>query len=194
MAILTPTEIYGVVTALLVNDTREVDLTSEPRERVRVTYEGFDGEAHGGLTRPSCSRVLKQYPKRGTEIRNTRQISVLSDEQLEDIREALDIEHLAPQWVGANLMLSGIPDLSFVPPSSRLMFENGVSLVVDMENAPCRFPGEVIDTKFPGKGSAFPRVAKGRRGVTAWVEKTGEITQGERCRLHIPPNRIYAHA
>ncbi|MEO1794892.1 MAG: sulfurase, partial [Pseudomonadota bacterium] len=86
MAILTPTEIYGVVTALLVNGTREVDLTSEPRERVRVTYEGFDGEAHGGLTRPSCSRVLKQYPKRGTEIRNTRQISVLSDEQLEDIR------------------------------------------------------------------------------------------------------------
>ena len=194
MAVLKPTEIYGRVTSLLVNESRDVDLTSEPRESVRVTYEGFAGEAHGGLTRPSCSRVLKQYPKRGTEIRNTRQISVLSDEQLEEIREALAIDELAPQWVGANLMLSGIPELSFVPPSSRLIFEGGVSLVVDMENAPCRFPGEVIDAKYPGKGQAFPRVAKGLRGVTAWVEKTGVLTQGEQCRLHIPPNRIYPHA
>ncbi|MEO1264112.1 MAG: sulfurase, partial [Pseudomonadota bacterium] len=182
------------VDALLVNDDRDTDLTSARRERVRVGYDGFEGEAHGGLTRPSCSRVLKQYPKRGTEIRNTRQISILAPDQLEEIRAALDIEVLEPEWVGANMVLSGIPELTFIPPSSRLIFEGGASLVVDMENAPCRFPGEVISAKYPGKGDAFPKVAVGKRGVTAWVEKTGEIAVGEACRLHVPPSRIYAHA
>ena len=48
-----------------------------------------------------------------------------------------------------------------------------------MENGPCKFVGREIEARHPGKGDAFPRVARERRGVTAWVEKTGRIGIGE---------------
>ena len=96
--------------------------------------------------------------------------------------------------VGANLLLSGIPDLTLLPPSSRLIFSSGASLVVDMQNAPCAYPGKVIDEHHPGKGKGFPRAAIDRRGLTAWVEREGSIATGDNVELHIPPQRIYAPA
>lgn len=192
---LSPTDIYGEVAYLGVNVDRDATLESAPRERVVATYEGFDGEAHGGLTRPSCSRVLRIHPKRGTEIRNTRQITILGAEELADIGADMSLgEAVRPEWIGANLVLSGVPTLTQVPPSSRLVFDGGAVITVDVENGPCKFPGEVIERHHPGKGKAFPKAARGRRGVVAWIEKTGEIALGERCRLHIPPQRIYAPA
>jgi len=194
MAILNPTGIYGTVKALLVNPDRETGLMSGHRGRVTLTYAGFEGEAHGGLTRPACSRVKAQYP-RDTEIRNTRQVTILSEEELAETGAAMGLpEPVRPEWIGANLVLSGIPLLSQLQPSSRLIFEGGASLTVDMENAPCRFPGEVIDGFHPGLGKLFPKAAYGRRGVTAWAEREGEIALGERCRLHIPPQRLYQPA
>ncbi|MEO0619676.1 MAG: MOSC domain-containing protein [Pseudomonadota bacterium] len=190
---LTPTDIYGTAHAILINDTPDTDLQSRPLDQVEVTWDGFAGESHGGQRRPSCSRVLKQYPKRGTEIRNARQISILAVEELAEIARRMEIPRIAPEWVGANLALEGIPDLTQLPPSSRLIFENGTSLVVDIENGPCRFPAEILEAHFPGKGAAFPRKALGLRGVVAWVERPGTIAVGDRCRLHVPPARIYAH-
>ena len=193
MPVLMPTAIEGRVIGLYVNGNREATLESKSLERVTASYDGFEGEDHGGLTRPSCSRVKLQY-KRGTEIRNTRQISVLSREELASVAADMDLDVIEPEWVGANLILEGIPTLTQLPPSSRLIFENGASLVVDMENGPCRFAAEQIESHRPGKGLRFAKVANGRRGVTAWVEKTGEIALGESVRLHIPPQRIYQAA
>ncbi|MBV6634069.1 MAG: MOSC domain-containing protein [Alphaproteobacteria bacterium] len=198
MPILNPTEIYGEVVTILVNSDREADLTSSEQQAVEVTYAGFAGEDHGGLTRPSCSRVKAQY-ERGTEIRNTRQVTIISTEELAEIGEAMGIgEPVKPEWIGANLVLTGIPLLTQLPPSSRLIFEGPageeVSLVVDMENGPCRFPGEVIDQTHPGLGKLFPKAALGRRGVTAWVEHPGQLAVGAKCRLHIPPQRLYTPA
>jgi len=193
MPILMPTAIIGEVTGLYVNESRDTDLESVTRDQVTVSYEGFEGEDHGGLTRPSCSRVKLQY-ERGTEIRNARQISILSREELDAVASDMGLDRIDPEWIGANLILSGIPTLTQLPPSSRLIFEGGASLVVDMENGPCRFAAEQIEIHRPGKGKAFAKVAKNRRGVTAWVEKTGDIKIGEKVRLHIPPQRIYEPA
>lgn len=193
MPILMPTKLEGTVRALLHNPSRAVQLETAPHDTLAFTYAGIPGETHGGLTRPSCSRVLKQYPKRGTEIRNTRQVSIVSVEDLAEIASRLEIPQLPPEWIGANLVLQGLPDFTMVPPSSRLIFSSGVTLTVDMENAPCRYPGEVIEKHHPGHGARFPKVAAGLRGVTAWVEREGEIAVGESCRLHCPPQRIYAH-
>ena len=168
-------------------------MESIARERVTLTYDGFEGEAHGGMTRLSCSRVKMQYP-RGTEIRNARQISILGQEELDAIAADMGLDRIAPEWVGANLVLEGIPLLTQLPPSSRLIFEGGASLVVDMENGPCRYAAEQIDVHRPGAGLNFVQIASGRRGVTAWVEKIGEIALGETCRLHIPPQRLYEPA
>jgi hypothetical protein len=176
--------------AILVNATPNEDLSSSRIESVDITYAGFEGESHSGLVRASCVRVRGQYAE-GTEIRNTRQISIVSVEELTLIAEAMDIDTLEPEWLGANLLLSGIPDFSKIPPSTRMIFASGASLVVDLENSPCKYPGEIIERHHPGKGELFPKAAYGRRGVTAWVEREGHISTGEAIKLHIPPQRSY---
>ena len=191
---LTPTGIYGTVTGLFVNRDRAASLESESIDKAIAKYEGFDGEAHSGLTRPSCVRVRRQYPEKGTEIRNARQITILSDEDLAEIATRLDIPAVRPEWLGANMTMKNIPDLTLLPPSTRLVFANGASLVIDIENGPCKYPAEIIESHHPGHGMAFPTKALGLRGVLAWVEKTGTISKGETCRVHIPPQRIYALA
>ena len=191
MSVLKKTTISGVVDAILINTDGDKDLTSERVEQVNVTYGGFEGDAHYGETRASCVRVTQQYPE-GTEIRNVRQISILSSEEMQEIAEALAIPVLAPEWVGANLAISGIPQLTLLPPSSRLISTSGVSLVVDMENQPCKFPGEIIEEHHPGYGGRFVGAAMGKRGVTAWVEREGVLHTGDTLTLHIPPQRIYS--
>ena len=192
MAILKPTDIWGEVTWLGTTADSEADIASVGREAVDVGWEGFEGDCHSGLTRASCVRVKQQY-KRDTEIRNTRQISILSEEELAEVAERLGVPLIKPEWVGANMILRGIPDFTLVPPNARLMFENTTALTVDMENAPCRYPAEKIEAAHPGHGTAFPKKAVHKRGVTAWVEHPGTIRLGDRCRLHVPPQRVYPH-
>ncbi len=192
MPVLTPSDIEGETVGLFVNPDREDGMASRAVEAVRVTFAGFEGEAHGGLTRPSCTRVKLQYP-RNTEIRNVRQICILSEEEIAGIAADMKLDTIDPRWLGANVVMRGIPDLTQLPPASRLIFANGVSLVIDMENAPCRIAAQSIEDHRPGQGMSFPAHAAGRRGVTAWVEREGEITTGERARLHVPPQRLYPH-
>ena len=144
------------------------------------------------MTRPSDSRVLAQY-KRGTTIRNTRQFSILSAEDLAAIAAKMGIDSLDGALVGANMIVSGIPDFTHLPPSSRLQNEAGATLVVDMENRPCTLPAKPIEATLPGKGRAFKPAAAGRRGITAWVEREGTLRLGETVRLHIPDQPVWAH-
>ncbi len=192
MPILSPTDIAGRVVWLGLVADREITLRSDPVDRVEAGFEGFAGEFHGGLTRPSCSRVVAQYPK-GTEIRNARQVSILSAEELAGIAETMGMEDLPPALVGANVVLEGIPDLTLLPPSSRLVFASGASLVVDMQNGPCQFPAKEIEAERPGFGKAFKPAAEGRRGLVGWVERPGPIALGDAARLHVPPLRLYPH-
>lgn len=193
MPILTPTQITGEITWLGTTADSVADIASAAHDAVSVGWEGFEGDCHSGLTRPSCVRVRAQYAK-NTEIRNVRQISILSEEELADVAERLGIPAIKPEWVGANMIVRGIPDFTLLPPNARLLFEGGVSLTVDMENAPCKYPAEKIEAAHPGHGKAFPIKAQNKRGVTAWVEKPGALGIGQRCTLHVPPRRLYPHA
>ncbi len=176
--------------AILVNSTPDEDLSSRRIESVAVSYAGFAGESHSGLVRASCVRVRHQY-KQGTEIRNTRQISIVSVEDLALIAAAMGLAELRPEWLGANLLVSGIPNFSQIPPSTRMIFDGGASLVVDLENSPCKYPGDIIERHHPGYGGRFAKAAVGHRGVTAWVEREGKVNTGDSIRLYIPPQRIY---
>ena len=186
MAMLTPTDVYATVRALLLGNDREASLESVAVPAVELDWTGFAGESHGGLTRPACSRVARQHP-RGVEIRNVRQVTAVSVEELEEIRLAMGAPELRPGWLGANLVVEGVPDFSALPPSSRLIGPDGAALVVDMENAPCRQPAELIETRLSGFGHLFPKAAVGRRGTTLWVERPGRLAVGDRLRLHVPP-------
>jgi len=180
------------VDSLLLRATGSDDISTSRVDRVEVQFSGFCGECHSGLTRKSCVRVAQQYNE-GTEIRNTRQISVVSVEELSQIADDLKIERLLPEWLGANLSLAGIPDLTLLPPSSRLIFSSGASIVIDMENEPCRYPAELIEKHHPGHGRYFVKRALNKRGLTGWVEREGTIQVGDKVTVHMPPQRVYPH-
>lgn len=191
MPALKPTAFHARIT-WLGRITGQADvLDAEPATAVFAGFSGIGGEVHSGLTRASCSRVTGQYP-RGTEIRNTRQVSILSDEELSAIAFDMGLESLSPSLLGATVVLRGIPDFSHVPPGSRLIGTSGASLVVDMENRPCSIPARAIERAHPGKGATFKPAAAGRRGVTAWVEREGVFRLGDSVRLHIPDQPVWA--
>lgn len=167
-------------------------ITAAPLSEMALSFAGYAGEIHAGLTRPSCSRVTRQYPK-GTEIRNVRQLCIVSAEEMADIAETMQLDQMDYAWVGASVVLQGIPDLTHLPPSSRLQGPDGVTLVVDMENLPCQEPAATIERALPGYGKGFKSAAAGKRGVTAWVEREGVLRLGDEVRLHIPGQRGWAH-
>ena len=192
MSALKPTSIIGTITWLGRVTDRDAKLESDALTEIMALFSGPEGEAHGGLTRPSCSRVLGQYP-RNTEIRNTRQFAIVSAEELAAMAAEMGLAELDPALVGASMVIAGIPDFTHLPPSSRLQTENGTTLVVDMENRPCTLPARPIETHHPGYGAKFKPAAKDRRGITAWVEREGLLRVGVQIRLHIPDQPVWLH-
>ncbi|MBV2358822.1 MOSC domain-containing protein [Thalassococcus sp. CAU 1522] len=166
-------------------------IRSQAVDYLTLGWEGPENERHAGLTRASCSRVTSQHPK-GTEIRNVRQLSIVSAEELALIATEIGLTTLDPVWLGASVVVEGLPDFSHLPPSSRLQGADGVTMVVDMQNRPCVLPGREIEADAAGHGNAFKAAAKGRRGVTAWVERPGALALGDVLRLHVPDQRPWA--
>ncbi len=190
MPALIATDYEGVITWLGVVRADLGVLPSAPEAEVFASFAGVAGELHGGVTRASCSRVTGQY-KRGTEIRNVRQFSVLSAEEIAVIADVMGLATLDPSLLGASLVISGIPDFTHLPPSSRLQADSGATLVVDMENRPCTLPAKEIEAVHPGFGKKFKPAAQDRRGVTAWVEREGVLRVGAKIRLHVPDQRAW---
>lgn len=166
-------------------------LRAKAVDTLDLGFDGVKGERHEGLNRASCVRVSNLYPK-GTEIRNVRQLSVLSEEELQQIARDMGLDQLDPSYLGASIVLRGIPDFSHIPPSSRLQAKSGMTITVDMENAPCVLPGREIEADQPGHGAAFKPAAVGRRGITGWVERPGRIQLGDRLKLFIPDQPAWA--
>ena len=192
MPALKPTDFTGHITWLGLVPDRNASLRAEARDHVMATFAGVAGEDHAGLTRPSCSRVLSQY-KRNTEIRNVRQFSIVAAEELAQIADRIGLARFDPAWIGASMVVEGLPDFSHLPPASRLQGPSGATLVIDMQNRPCHLPAPVIDSDHPGIGGAFKTAANGRRGVTAWVECEGKLAVGDLLTLHIPDQRVWKH-
>jgi hypothetical protein len=168
----------------------KLEIFGEPISEMPLTFAGFAPEVHAGETRASCSRVLALHP-RNTTIRNVRQLCVVSEEEMAEVAASLGMDRIDPAWVGASVVLRGIPDFTHVPPSSRLQGPDGVTLVVDMENLPCQEPAVTIAKATVGQGKAFKSAAQGKRGVTAWVEREGILRVGDMLSLHIPAQRTW---
>lgn len=167
---------------LVASDARSLVSAAQPE--VEVTFEGFRGDQHSGLTRRADGRT-PFYP-RGATIRNLRQVSLVSLEELAQIAAALGLPELRPDWLGANLLLEGIPALSLLPGLTRLFFEGGAVLVVMEENLPCSGPGKVLQALFPEiarLAAQFPRAALHKRGLVAVVEHPGMIRAGDGVRV-----------
>lgn len=192
MPALQPTEYIAEIVWLGALETEDrTAMVSQVRDQIDLTFAGVAGECHAGLTRPSCSRVTSQYAK-GTPIKNERQLSIVSVEELEQIATKMGVDSLDPARLGATMVIRGIPDFSHVPPSSRLQGPSGATVVVDMENRPCQFPAMSLKQDHDEAAKTFKAAAKGLRGVTAWVAAEGALAFGDTLTLHIPDQPAWA--
>ncbi len=166
-------------------------LLSERTPSAQALLGGFEGDKHAGWTRRADARV-PWYP-RGTLIRNERQVSLVSSEELVRIGAALGVEAVRAAWLGANLELSGIPSLTLLPRGTRLVFASGAVLMVELENIPCRGPGREIQRQLGARGieSRFVKAALHLRGVVASVERPGPITEGDSVTIEITAQSRY---
>jgi len=168
------------------------DFVTTAVETLDLHYTGIDGDCHGGLTRRSGSR--EPWYKRGTEMRNERQLTLLAPDELQVAADALEIPELKPEWIGGNVLVEGIPNLTHLPPRTLLFFQSGLTLKVDGDNHPCRHAGRSIARHFEGREdieTGFVKAAKNRRGIVAWVEKPGRIAVGDAFDARIPEQWIY---
>ena len=167
-------------------------LVSTSQQQVNVTFAGFEGDRHAGTTHKSGGRT-PQYP-RGTEIRNSRQVSIVSVEELAQIAANMELPEIRPEWLGANLLIRGVPNLTLLPPGTRLYFPGGAVLVVESENMPCTHPGKVIQDLYRQEGiqDLFPKAAIHLRGLVACIEKPGSIQDGVEVSLETPVQFVYS--
>lgn len=182
--------VHGVVLAVLLCDIPG-SIASSRKESIHAELAGLVGDRHFGHTAASNGRY--PYP-RGTEIRNSRQVSIISDEEMREVSDAMGIPVMLPEWLGANLLVQGVPALTQLPPSSRLHFRGGAVLVVHGENDPCTGPGNLIQENYPNLpklSPAFVKAAHHKRGLVAWVEKAGRIVSGETFEAEIPEQFDY---
>ena len=192
MAAIEETSFVGEVTwiGVVPTDIAEGRIASGAQSELSIGFEGATGEIHSGTTRASCVRVKMLHPE-GTEIRNERQISIISQEEMDEIAAKIGLDSMKPEWFGATIVVKGIPDFTHVPPSSGLIGPSGATLTIDMENRPCQFPAKSLGVVHGSAAKGFKAAAAGRRGVTVWVERDGRIALGDRLSLHIPDQRAW---
>ncbi len=156
-----------------------------------LALDGIEGSRHQGWAMPADARV--PYLPRGTTMRGTRAVSLVSREDMAEAAQRLDIAALDPRWIGANIVVEGIERFSFLPRGTRLFFEGGAILSIEAQNAPCRFAGAAIagHTSRPDIELEFPKVAKRLRGVVASVEHPGVVGASAAFTARIPEQWLY---
>ena len=93
--------IKGILTGIFITTPNSDLLVSERISPVRVLENGLEGDKHQGWFRNADARA-RRYLK-GTRIWNSRQISIVSEEELVLIAEGLGVPKIEPEWLGANM-------------------------------------------------------------------------------------------
>lgn len=185
-------EVKGVCEALFIET--EPHPETRPVTEIALDLQGIPGTRHHGFTRKAGPR--EPWYARGMEMRSARQITAVSREELSAIAAAMQVETIAPEWIGANIVISGVPHFTLLPPGTRIVFAEA-TIVVEAPNAPCRISGKAIAQHLtPGAAPggldlAFPAKAKGLRGVVASVERPGTIRAGESVTVKVPPQTLW---
>ena len=186
-------KVPGRIVGLYVTaDTSPKGFQTSSVPTLTVEHQGVPGSRHYGWTRPADSRV--PYLPRGTPIRNTRHLSIVSAEDLAEAANRLGIATVDPRWIGASVLVEGIERLSFLPRGTRLFCDGGAILIVEDQNAPCRGAGAAIASHTAGRSDLeleFPKQCKRLRGLIASIEHPGAIAATSAIIAHIPEQWLY---
>lgn len=156
---------------------------SEPREGIECGWNGIVDDRHHGRTKPAGGR--ETYVRKGTDLLNIRQVTIVSKEELAEIARLIDVPDVTGPDLGANIVLKNIEGLTQLPGGTTIKFPGRETLLVVIgENGPCKLPGVNIHARHPvmprGELTAkFHEVAKGRRGLVAMVLHPGYLYRGD---------------
>jgi hypothetical protein len=158
---------------------------------------GPEGDLHSGFVR-SLNNHDGDYRKtsdllKGDVVFNWRSWTGLSLEEIAKIQNRLEYD-IPPGCLLENLVISGVPNFSSLPPTTRLVFppretfKNQAILAIWSENDPCSTVGRRLEEhhKVPGLTSSFIEAARGLRGVMGWVISPGLIMVGDEVKVYSP--------
>lgn len=191
-----PRKLEGALVGIFVS-SRADSIVTKRKEIIRILDNGLEGDKHAGWLRGADARA-KHFTK-GTKIWNSRQVSIVSEEELKEIAVMMHIPEIKPERLGANICLRGIPRLTLLPPGSKIFITSyyggdDVGFQVTALNKPCIGPGKVIQANYQDKIGLevlFPKAAHNKRGVVAVVEKSGYIKEGSSVLVWVPDQIIY---
>ena len=171
-----------------------------------LDYRCADIQAEGFLVRPESKSPLPAVMichawKGLLELTKTkaRAVAEMGVDCLLTIGELTRATAAGALEAGANIVVEEIPDLSHLPPASRLQGPSGVTLTVDLQNRPCSVVSRTIEAarnsdqdesqERADEKIRFKSAAQGRRGVTLYVERPGILRVGDELSLFIPNQR-----
>ena len=129
-----------------------------------IGNQGVEGDYHSG--------PINRHKKTGPAEPNSRQVTLVAQEVLEEMNARLDTE-LKPGDLGENILISGLGDLSKLRRGDRLRLGTDVVLEIRAQNNPC----DVIRVYHP----TLVEEITGKRGVSAVVLSTGSVRPGDAC-------------
>lgn len=150
----------------------------DPLTSINLEWGGVPGDRHYGEHMQSNSREKHAF-KRGTTIRNYRQISIIDYSELHQIAQRLGLAEIGPGTLGENICTEGLPNLTSTPLMTRLIFPSGAAIMTGGENNPCTIAGGMVEARYGTLPHKFPKAAMHLRGITGWVERPGVIRVGD---------------
>ena len=191
----------GRVEAVLVCES---GVRSERRTKILLFDDGVRGDRHAGRQRQINVRdktLLAFGIMKDTPCAATRQVTAVSTEELAVIAQTLGIgNEIEPGLLGENLVISGIPRFTELPPGTFLCFKapdgtvRAAVLAVWGENTPCTVVGAEVQEYFSDCHNItgrFVKAAAGKRGLTLFVMCGGAIKEGDTVVALIPEHRLY---
>ena len=152
----------GRVVAVCMSPTGGVPKYSQ--EAIVIGNQGVQGDYHSG--------PINRHKKTGPAEPNSRQVTLVAQEVLDEMNARLDTE-LKPGDLGENILISGLGDLSLLVRGDRLQLGTEVVLEIRAQNNPCN----VIRVYHP----TLVEEINGKRGVSAIVLNPGSVKPGDVC-------------
>ncbi len=193
----------GVVVKTLIGQTPGSHITT-PQEKVFfIEGHGIKGDNHAGqgFLTVRDSAALHFGHAKGTPVRNTREWSAVSEEEMRIIADEMSLLGISPGCLGENLVIAGILDFTKLPPGTKLFFKSPrgelrtTILFVCGENIPCHIPAEAIQAENPDKPGLLKKflvAAKHRRGLVGIVIGGGFVKEGDMVVAEVPEQTPYS--